>query len=44
MSGLDAWLRRWYDNDPLMRDYCRGIKTQLRGCLVTVTASIDFEY
>ena len=44
LSGLDAWLRRWYDNDPLMRDYCVGIKTQLRVGLVALTAPIDFEY
>lgn len=44
LSGLDAWLRRWYDTDPLMRDYCVGIKTQLRVGLVTLTAPIDFEY
>ena len=44
LDGLDAWLRRWYDTDPLMRDYCIGIKTQLRLGLVTLTAPIDFEY
>ena len=43
LDGLDAWLRRWYDTDPLMRHYCDGIKTQLRVGLVAVTALIDFE-
>ena len=44
LRGLDAWLPRWYDIDPLMRYYCGGIQTSLRLCLLVTTGQIESEF
>lgn len=43
LRGLDAFLADWYDTDPLMREYCPGIKTVLRLVLIGLTSYIEFD-
>ena len=41
LRGLDAFLKVWYDTDPLLREYCCGINTMLRLVLIGLISHIE---